>query len=65
VPRSRKLTRASVTPTLTGDVSGDGAVVASVVPGSGRGELEGLTGKAKFGAIHGPKAEFELDYRIS
>jgi hypothetical protein len=38
---------------------------ASVVPGSGRGELEGLTGKAKFGAIHGPEAEFELDHRIS
>jgi hypothetical protein len=106
-----KLTRASVTQTFTGDVSGEGAVEwlmcyqsdgtarfvglqsvhgvlgdkkgsfvletegefdgkmalwsASVVPGSGRGELEGLTGKAKFGAIHGPKAEFELDYRIS
>src|SRR5882724_9440937 len=106
-----KLTRASVTQTFTGDVTGDGAVEwllcyqsdgtarfvglqsvhgvlgdklgsfvletegefdgkmalwsASVVPGSGRGELEGLTGKAKFGAIHGPKAEFELEYRIS
>ena len=38
---------------------------ASVVPGSGRGALEGLTGKAKFGATHGPEAEFEPDYRIS
>jgi hypothetical protein len=34
----------------------------SVVPGSGTGNLRGLRGKGEFGAPHGPKASFTLDY---
>jgi hypothetical protein len=106
-----KLTRASVTQTFTGDVTGDGSVEwlmcygadgtarfvglqyvrgvvgdnkgsfvletegefdgktafwsASVVPGSGRGELTGMTGTAKFSAPRGSKAEFALDYKLA
>ena len=35
---------------------------ASVVPGSGTGDLEGLVGEGSFGAPHGSKASFELTY---
>jgi hypothetical protein len=35
---------------------------ATVVPGSASGDLEGLTGTGEFGAPHGPKATFELEY---
>jgi len=105
-----KLTRASVTQTFSGDVTGDGAVEwlmcyrsdgvahfvglqtvrgaiddrkgsfvletagvfdgkaahwsALVVPGSGTGDLEGLGGKAKFGAPHGSKAAFDFEYDL-
>jgi hypothetical protein len=34
----------------------------SVVRGTATGELEGLSGRATFGAPHGPKASFELEY---
>jgi hypothetical protein len=37
---------------------------ATVVPGSGTGALEGLTGSGSFGAPKGPKASFDLDYRF-
>jgi Protein of unknown function (DUF3224) len=35
---------------------------ATVVPGSASGDLQGLTGSGDFGAPHGPKATFELEY---
>jgi hypothetical protein len=103
-----KLTRASVTQTFSGDVTGDGAAqwlmayrpdgtahfvglqritgtvidrkgavvletigdfdgkvatwTATVVPGSGSGDLQGLTGAGKFEAPMGSKASFELDF---
>jgi hypothetical protein len=106
-----KLTRAEVTQTFEGDISGEGSVqwlmayrpdgtarflglqrvagqvgerkgsfvletigefdgktatwTAEVVAGTATGELEGLTGHATFGAPHGPKATFELDYRLN
>jgi hypothetical protein len=34
----------------------------SVVPGSGSGELRGLTGSGGFSAPHGPEASLTLDY---
>jgi hypothetical protein len=34
----------------------------SVVRGTATGELAGLSGHASFGAPHGPKASFELEY---
>jgi hypothetical protein len=36
----------------------------SVVRGTATGELEGLSGKATFGAPHGPTASFELEYEF-
>jgi hypothetical protein len=36
----------------------------SVVPGSGTGELRGLRGQGEFGAPHGPKASYTLDYDL-
>ena len=105
-----KLTRAAVTQTFEGDVTGDGAVQwlmayrpdgttrfvglqrvvgaidgrrgsfvletagesdgkmatwqAAVVSGSGTLDLEGLTGHGTFGAPHGPRATYELDYEF-
>jgi hypothetical protein len=38
---------------------------AAVVQGSGSGELEGLEGRATFGAPHGSEASFELDYELA
>jgi hypothetical protein len=37
---------------------------AKVVPGTATGDLEGLTGEGNFGAPHGPKASFELEYHV-
>jgi uncharacterized protein DUF3224 len=37
----------------------------TVVPGSGTGELGGLTGTATFAAPHGPTADFEFDYELA
>jgi hypothetical protein len=37
---------------------------AAVVPGSADGDLEGLSGQGKFGAVHGPNASFELEYDL-
>jgi hypothetical protein len=37
---------------------------AAVVPGSGSGDLERLTGTGDFGAPHGPKATFEFEYEF-
>jgi hypothetical protein len=49
----------------TGDFDGKMATwEASVVRGSGTGDLEGLTGSGTFGAPHGSKASFELEYRF-
>ncbi len=46
-----------------GDFDGKVATwTASVVPGTGSGDLEGLTGQGDFGAPQGPKASYELDY---
>jgi hypothetical protein len=33
----------------------------SVVPGSGTGDLRGVTGRGKFSAPHGPEASYSLD----
>jgi hypothetical protein len=109
-PSGAKLTRAAVTQTFDGDITGEGATQwlmayrsdgtarfvglqrvsgavgerngtfvletagdfdgkmarwqASVVPGSGTGELVGLSGQGAFGAPHGPEATFELDLDI-
>jgi Protein of unknown function (DUF3224) len=106
----RKLTRAEVSQTFEGDITGNGAVQwlmvyrpdgsarfvglqriegairgvdgtfvletfgdfdgrlatwqATVVPGSASGDLEGLTGEGNFGAPHGPKASFEMEYHL-
>lgn len=50
----------------TGDFDGKAATwTATVVPGSGSGELEGLAGQGSFGAQHGPTATYELDYDIT
>ena len=38
---------------------------ATVVSGSGTGDLAGLEGHGTFGAAHGAKATFELDYRFA
>lgn len=105
-----KLTRAEVSQTFEGDITGDGAVQwlmvyrpdgtarfvglqrvegaigdlhgafvletfgdfdgqlamwrAKVVPGTASGDLEGLTGEGNFGAPHGPKASFEIEYHL-
>ena len=37
---------------------------ATVVAGSGTGELAGLRGSGRFGAEHGPEAVYELDLSI-
>jgi len=47
----------------SGDFDGKQATWSgSVVAGSGTGELEGIRGRATFGAPKGPKADFTLDY---
>lgn len=47
----------------TGDFDGTQAVwEGSVVPGTATDDLEGLSARATFGAPHGSKADFELDY---
>lgn len=49
----------------TGDFDGKMATwEASVVPGSATGNLEGLAGRGTFGAPHGPKASFEVEYHF-
>jgi len=37
----------------------------SVVPGTGSGDLEGLTGEGTFHSPHGTKADYSLDYEIA
>ena len=37
---------------------------ATVVPGSGTGELAGLRGFGRFGAVHGPEATYEIEYQL-
>ena len=37
---------------------------ATVVAGSGTGELAGLRGSGRFGAVHGPEATYEIDYQL-
>ena len=45
-----------------GDFDGKVATwTATVVPGSGTGDLEGLTGRGTFEAPMGSKASFQLD----
>jgi hypothetical protein len=49
-----------------GDFDGKQATwKATVVPGSGTGDLEGLRGKAKFGAPKGPNATFDFDNELA
>jgi hypothetical protein len=36
----------------------------TVIPGSGTGGLSELTGEGSFGAAHGPKATYQLDYTL-
>jgi hypothetical protein len=36
----------------------------SVVPGSGTGELAGISGEGQFEAPHGPKATYRLEYAL-
>jgi hypothetical protein len=48
-----------------GDFDGKQATwSATVVPGSGTGDLEGLRGTATFGAPHGSTASFDFDYEL-
>jgi hypothetical protein len=50
----------------TGEFDGQMASwTATVVSGSGTAELVGLTGKGKFAAPRGPKATFDLDYKLT
>jgi hypothetical protein len=35
-----------------------------VIPGSGTGELAGITGEGSFNAPGGPEVEYELDYQL-
>ncbi len=52
----------------TGELTGTGAVVTwTVVPGSGTGELSGLTGSGGFTATHeeAGNAEYTLDYDVA
>jgi hypothetical protein len=37
---------------------------ATVVPGSGTGDLAGLEGAGTFGAEHGPEATYEIHYQL-
>lgn len=49
----------------SGEFDGQTATwTASVVPGSGTGELGGLTGTGRFRAPQGSKATFELSYAL-
>jgi Protein of unknown function (DUF3224) len=36
----------------------------SVVPGSGTGDLDGITGRGEFSAPRGPEARVSLDYNL-
>jgi Protein of unknown function (DUF3224) len=52
---------------LQTDGTFDGSVARgrlSVVPGSGTGELEGLSGEGEFRAPHGSEASVTLDYEL-
>ncbi len=37
----------------------------TVIPESGTGDLAGISGEGSFGAPHGSKAEYELDYELA
>jgi hypothetical protein len=37
---------------------------ATVIPGSGTGQLVGLQGAGSFGAAHGPEATYEIEYQF-
>ena len=50
----------------TGDFDGKVAEGEwSIIPESGNGELAGISGDGSFGAPHGSKAEYELDYQLA
>jgi hypothetical protein len=38
---------------------------AEIVPGAATGDLEGITGRGRFGAPQGPRATFEFDFRLA
>jgi hypothetical protein len=49
----------------SGDFNGTMATwTASVVPGSGTGDLEGIAGSAGFAAPHGSRADFDFEYQL-
>jgi hypothetical protein len=49
----------------SGDFDGQMARwTATVIPGSGADELDGLQGTGTFGAEHGPDATYEIDYQF-
>jgi Protein of unknown function (DUF3224) len=53
---------------LQTDGTFDGAVASgelAVVPGSGTGDLEGISGKGDFRAPHGEPAQLTLEYELS
>lgn len=37
---------------------------ATVIPGSGTGELVGLQGSGSFGAEHGPEATYQIEFQL-
>ena len=37
----------------------------TVIPGSGAGDLAGISGEGSFGAPHGSQAEYQLDYELA
>ncbi len=50
---------------LRGEYDGKRAVTAwEVVPGAGKGELKGLTGKGKYAAPMGSKGQYTLTYEV-
>jgi hypothetical protein len=51
---------------LRGEYDGKRAVTTwQVVPGAGKGELKGLTGKGKYSAPMGSKGEYTLTYEVT
>jgi hypothetical protein len=50
---------------IRGEYDGKRAVTTwEVVPGAGKGELKGLTGKGKYSAPMGSKGEYTLTYEV-
>jgi len=57
------LRKGSVALLLRGDYDGKEAVTKwEVVPGAGKGDLKGLTGKGEFSAPMGSKGKYTLTY---